>query len=71
MLEEVRQGKWSEQVQHGSNRGEGVKKMVFKGIPGELTPSLAELTHRKGSSSPNCREANVHLSVKEGDSSGS
>lgn len=52
----------------GATGGRGVKKMVFKGIPGELTPSLAELMHLKGSSSPNCREANVHPSVEEGDS---
>lgn len=25
--------------------GGGGQEMVFKGIPGELTPSLAELTH--------------------------
>lgn len=54
----------------GATGQRGVKKMIFKGIPGEFTPSLAELMNLKGSYSPNCREANVHPSVEEGDSSG-
>lgn len=29
----------------GATGGKGVKQLVFTGIPGELTPSLAELTH--------------------------
>lgn len=69
MLEEIRHEN-SQRYGMGATGQRGVKKMIFKGIPGEFTPSLAELMNLKGSYSPNCREANVHPSVEEGDSSG-
>lgn len=59
------------QSKHGSNRGEGGSIKWFWGLSQVNSPSLAELMHWKGSSSPNCKEANVHPSVEEGDSSGS